>query len=48
MTRLLEAVASLRLYADEIGLALLLLGFGLAGWFAWKARRSDRRRRGIW
>lgn len=48
MTDFLDAVATLRLYADAIGLALLPLGFGLAGWFLWKARKREHERRGLW
>lgn len=48
MTGFLDAVATIRLYADAIGLVLLPVGFGLAGWFAWKAQKRERERRGFW
>lgn len=48
MSDFLDFAASFRLYADAVGLALLPLGFELAGWFGWRARQRARRRREIW
>lgn len=43
MTPLLDHVAAFRLYADAIGLALLPLGLGLAGWFWIRAEMREAR-----